>query len=163
MKKLLGLMVVGMVLASSSNAMAGGPSLFGTPIYFTQDVPAPAGEMPKAMPDPVSGGEAVALFHCVKYKDLDEMAPCAVPTVIKVLDPCPQPKCCDPCGACCPAPPKCVYIQICVPTPNPCACACDRGPKVTCNGSGTRTRYDYGKYAVDVRVKDGYIEVDYQD
>ncbi len=104
-----------------------------------QPVPAP-------VPD---AGAAVELFHCVKYKDLDEMSPCAVPKIVSVKDPC---ACCDPCGCC---GPKCVYIQICVP---PCGCE-----EVTCRKDGDRVRYDYGKYAVDIRVKDGYIEVDYQD
>ncbi len=161
MKKLLGMIVAGMVLASSSAAMADGPSLFGTRVFFTQDTPAPKGTAPKAMPDPVSSGAAmqtIQLFNCVKYKDLDEMAPCAEIKIIKVLDPCPRPKCCDPCN-CCPQPPRCVYIKICVPK----QCCCTRGPRIKCNRSGTRTRYDYGKYAVDVRVKKGYIEVDYQD
>ena len=81
-----------------------------------------------------------------KYKDLDEMAPCASPKIIAVKDPC---ACHDSCCA-----PPCVYIKICVP------CGCE---VVTCSKNGDRIRYDYGKYAVDVRVKKGYIEVDYQD
>lgn len=97
---------------------------------------------------PMMGG-AIELFHCVKYKDLDEMSPCAVPKIISVKDPC---ACDDPCNCC---GPKCVYIQICVP---PCGCE-----DVTCKRDGDRIRYDYGEYAVDVRVKNGYIEVDYQD
>ncbi len=160
MKKLMSLAVVGIVLAASSSAMAAGPRAFTfTPAFFlgqAPPAPAPEGVAPVAAPDPVSGG-AQALFNCVKYVDKDEMAPCAVPKIIKVLDPCPQPKCCDPCACCKPAPPKCVNITICVPK---CACAC---PKVTCSRNGKRVRYDYGKYAVDVRVKKGYIEVDYQD
>ena len=91
----------------------------------------------------------VALFPHVKYKDKHEMAPCAVPKIIRVKDPCACDDCCSCCG------PKCVYIQICVPP-----CACER---VKSNKSGTRVEYDYGDYEVDVRVKDGYIEVDYQD
>jgi hypothetical protein len=100
-------------------------------------------------PVPDAVGAGVQLFHCVKYKDCDEMAPCAVPKIISVKDPC---ACCDPCNCCAP---KCVYIKICVP---PCACE-----EVKCRKNGTRIEYDYGKYSVDVRVKDGYIEVDYQD
>jgi hypothetical protein len=89
---------------------------------------------------------AIALFCNVKYKDLDEMAPCAAPKIIAVKDPC---ACYDGCCA-----PPCVYIKICVP------CGCE---VVTCSKNGDRIRYDYGKYAVDIRVKKGYIEVDYQD
>lgn len=90
-----------------------------------------------------------ALFTNVCYKDLREMSPCAVEKIIRVNDPCAcecECNCCEP---------KCVYIRICVP---PCGCE-----EVTCRRDGDRVRYDYGKYAVDVRVKDGYIEVDYQD
>jgi len=103
----------------------------------------PEGEV---APHPEPGAE-VELFCHVKYKDLDEMAPCASPKIIAVKDPCA----CDDCCCCTPA---CVYIKICVP------CGCE---VVTCSKNGDRIRYDYGKYAVDVRVKKGYIEVDYQD
>lgn len=102
----------------------------------------PEGEV-APQPEP---GAAIELYCNVKYKDLDEMAPCASPKIIAVKDPCA----CE-CGCC--APP-CVYIKICVP------CGCE---VVTCSKNGDRIRYDYGKYAVDVRVKKGYIEVDYQD
>jgi hypothetical protein len=95
--------------------------------------------------DAASAG--VPLFTRVRYKDLDEMACCTEPKIISVKDPCA----CD--DGCCP--PPCVYIQICVPT-----CGCEL---VSCRRNGDRIRYDYGKYAVDVRVKRGFIEVDYQD
>ena len=66
--------------------------------------------------------------------------------IIKVNVPCAGRKdCCE----------SCVYIEICVPP-----CACDE--KVRCRRKGDRVRYDYGKYAVDVRVKKGFIVVDYQ-
>jgi hypothetical protein len=97
----------------------------------------------------IVSGQPVELFTRVKYTDRHEMAPCAVTKIIAVNDPC---ACHDPCNCC---GPKCVYIQICVP---PCACESVRSRK-----NGDRVRYDYGKYAVDVRVKNGYIEVDYQD
>lgn len=90
---------------------------------------------------------AVPLYTNVKVKDLREMAPCAVPKIIAVKDPCA----CD--NGCCP--PPCVYIQICVP---PCGCEL-----VSCKRDGDRIRYDYGKYAIDVRVKKDHIVVDYQD
>ena len=102
--------------------------------------------------------DAVELFKCVKYKDHDEIAPCAVPKIIQVLDPC---ACEDPCNCC---ERKCVSIKICVPPPCECKCACEcEGEQVKVSKNGTRVRYDYGEYAVDVRVKEGYIEVDYQD
>ena len=77
------------------------------------------------------------------------MHPCAVPIIVQVLNPsaCDHP--CNCCG------PRCVAIQICVP---PCACK-----RVKSRWGGRRVEYDYGDYEVDVRVKDGYIEVDYQD
>ena len=92
---------------------------------------------------------AVPLYTNVVYKDRDEMSPCAQPKIIAVKDPC---ACEDPCGCC---GPKCVYIQICVPT-----CGCEL---ISCRRNGDRIRYDYGKYAVDVRIKRDHIEVDYQD
>ena len=91
----------------------------------------------------------IALYTNVKYKDCDEMSPCAQPKIIAVKDPC---ACYDPCSCC---GPKCVYIQICVPT-----CGCEL---ISCKRNGDRIRYDYGKYAVDVRIKRDHIEVDYQD
>ncbi len=90
---------------------------------------------------------AVPLYTNVKYKDLDEMSCCAQPKIIAVKDPC---ACEDDCCA-----PQCVYIQICVPT-----CGCEL---VSCRRNGDRIRYDYGQYAVDVRVRRNHIEVDYQD
>ena len=90
------------------------------------------------------------LFCNVKYVDRKEMHPCAVPKIIRVNDPC---ACKNPCSCCCE--PQCVYIQICVP---PCGCE-----TVKCRKQGDRVRYDYGKYKVDVRVKKGFIVVDYQD
>jgi hypothetical protein len=110
-----------------------------------------------------------ALFPHVKYKDLNEMAPCAVPRIIAVNDPCacedPCASCKKPCGCekscgcektCGCVEKKLVYIQICVPE-----CSCEE--EVICRRDGDRVRYDFGKYAVDVRVKKGHIEVDYQD
>ncbi|MCH2212683.1 MAG: hypothetical protein MK110_15375 [Fuerstiella sp.] len=102
------------------------------------------------VPEPADGD--VELFQCVKYKDHDEIAPCAVPKIIQVPDPCACKDACDCCQCC---EPKCVSIRICVP---PCGCE-----QVKVSKNGTRIKYDYGEYEVDVRVKDGYIEVDYQD
>ena len=101
------------------------------------------------VPADPEAGTAVELFHHVKYKDHDEIAPCAVPKIIKVKDPCACHSACDCCE------PKCVSIKICVP---PCACE-----DIKVSHDGDRIKYDYGEYAVDVRIKKGYIEVDYQD
>ena len=116
-----------------------GGTAFGQENHNLQPMPAAPGV----------DGVGVELFNCVKYKDRDEMAPCAVPKIIQVKDPCACRDACNCCG------PKCVSILICVPE-----CACER-VKVSRNGS--RIKYDYGEYEVDVRVKKGYIEVDYQD
>jgi hypothetical protein len=116
-------------------------SLFAATVVVAQDAaPAPA---------PTPEAAAVELYCNVKYKDLHEMACCAVEKIIEVKDPC---ACHDACHCCKPA---CVFIKICVPS-----CGCE---VVTCSKNGDRIRYDYGKYAVDVRVKKGFIEVDYQD
>jgi len=85
------------------------------------------------------------LFTNVKYTDLHEKAPGAVPKIITVKNPFRKLGCCEP---------ETVCIEICVP---PCGCE-----KVKCRLFGNRIRYDYGKYAVDVRVKRGHIQVDYQ-
>ena len=108
-------------------------------------------------PVPADPEAAVALFDHVKYKDHDEIAPCAVPKIIQVKDPCACDSECDSAcdSACDCCEPKCVSIKICVP---PCGC---EHIKVSCDGD--RIKYDYGEYAVDVRIKKGYIEVDYQD
>ena len=90
---------------------------------------------------------AEPLFHRVKYKDLDEVAPCHTVKIIKVRNPCKR--CCTD--------PDCVNIQICVPE------TCCDDPRICSIFGGRRVRYDYGKYEVDVRVKRDYIEVDYQD
>ena len=131
------------VLLLSGGAQAG-QELFPVP-----EIPFMGGETvvlgPETYVDPVAYGGV--LYSRVKYKDLREMAPCAVPKIITVKDPCA----CD--DGCCP--PQCVCIEICVP-----ACGCE---EVTCRRHGDRIRYDYGKYAVDVRIKRDHIEVDYQD
>ena len=88
----------------------------------------------------------VPLFTRVKYVDKREMHPCAVTKIIQVNNPCYD------CNSCCE--PKCVFIEICVP---PCECE-----TVKCRRHGDRVRYDYGKYAVSVRVKKDFIVVDYQ-
>jgi hypothetical protein len=138
MKKLMSLMVAG-VLAMSAAVSDAQP-------------PAPTPEpMPAPMGAAASVGTPVALYPCVKYVDIKEMAPCAKPMIVEVRDPCWRP---DPCNPCCKAP--CVLVQICVPQ-----CSCP--PTVKCSKDGKNVRYDFGKYAVDIRGKKGYIEVDYQD
>ncbi len=137
MKKLLSLLVVGALAASTALA--------------AQPPPAP-------MPDPVSDAPAMAvpgapedLYQCVKYVDEHEMACNTKPIVVQVQDPCWKP---DPCK--CGEKPRCVNVQICVPE----SCC---PPIIKCSKDGKKVRYDYGRYAVDIRVKKDSIEVDYQD
>jgi hypothetical protein len=112
-------------------------------LYPVPEIPVTAehGEFVESAPIP--------LYTNVKYTDRHEMSPCAVSKIIAVKDPCACRDACNCCG------PKCVFIEICIPT-----CGCEL---ISCRRNGDRIRYDYGKYAVDVRVKKGFIEVDYQD
>jgi len=151
-------LLTGMICATAVGTNAGERSLFRFAAQeFSSDPSAIYAVPPAPMPDGYIGGSAVGgipvegvpLYHNVKYTDTHEIAPCAVPKIISVLDPC---ACSDPCSCC---GPKCVYVKICVP---PCACE-----DVKVRRHGKRIRYAYGKYAVDVRVKRDHIQVDYQD
>lgn len=102
------------------------------------------------------GGE---LFHCVKVKDCDHIAPCAEKLIVEIADPCWKP---DPCNPCCK--PKCVKVAICVPKKqccDPCSCCKDHGPKITCAKDGHYKKYDYGRYRVEITSKNGWVVVDY--
>ncbi len=133
MKKLLSLMVAGVLAMSAAVSDAKQP-------------PAPT---PEPMPAHAAHGDAGGLYPCVKYKDLDHVACCAKPIVVEIVDPCWKP---DPCNPCCK--PPCVKVQICVPDQ-----CCP--PKETCSKDGKHKTWDFGKYAVEVRSKKGYVEVDY--
>ncbi len=104
--------------------------------------PAAAGGPPIAM------APGLALYPRVKYHDKRHIAPCAVPMIVAVRDPCASR---DPCSAC--GPPKCVLVEICVP---PCGC-----PKICTKHDGAKVRYDYGRYAVNITSKHGLIVVNY--
>ncbi|MAG93050.1 MAG: hypothetical protein CMJ48_04805 [Planctomycetaceae bacterium] len=120
------------------------PAVYGPTLAIQSQLPpAPKGAVHVAKP------AAVELFQCVEYDDLDNIHPCAVPRIVQMPDPC---ACCDPCSCC---KPKCVNVRICVP---PCGC-----PKVRVTRKGNKVKYDYGKYEVELTVKKGYIEVDYDD
>lgn len=134
MKNLLSLLVAG-VLATSAAVSGAQP-------------PAP---MPEPMAAPAAAGGPVALFPCVKVKDRCNIACCAKPMIVEVRDPCWCP---DPCNPCCK--PPCVKVEVCVPDQ-----CCP--PEITCSKDGKCVRYDFGKYAVDIRSKKGYVEVDYDD
>ena len=131
------LLVGGVVEARSRQDLTPVPDVVvsGTTVY--EDMP--------AFVEPAA--VVIPLYTNVRVMDAHEMSPCAQPKIIAVKDPC---ACEDDCCA-----PPCVYIQICVPT-----CGCEL---VSCRRNGDRIHYDYGTYAVDVRVKRNHIEVDYQD
>jgi len=134
--------------------------------YIVPSMPVPgvpsAGFVPGAPGYPVGpayGAEGFPLYPRVKVEDRDHIHPCAVPTVVQVLDPCTvddhhglfhrhHVAACDACG------PQCVYVEICAPP------GC---PKVKVSRNGRKVKYDYGDYKVEVESKDGYVEVDYDD
>ena len=91
------------------------------------------------------------VFHRVEYKDLDNIHPRGIPTLVQVPDPCACD--CRHCNACCA--PQLVSIKICVP-PGPCG-------RVKVRHGGRRIEYDYGKYEVEIKVRNGYVKVDYDD
>lgn len=105
--------------------------------------PAPASTVLVPQPDAAPVATAVELFGDVRYHGLRKVSPCAVPTIIQVPNPCIKDRCCK----------NCVNVQVCVPP-------CD--PKlVRVTRDGNRVRYDYGKYAVLVRVVGNHIVVSY--
>jgi hypothetical protein len=113
--------------------------------------PAPAPEGAPA-PTPLPAGAApvggpIGLYHCVKYSDVRNVHPCAVPTIVQVTDPCWDP------DSCCP--PTCVSVEICVP---PCACL-----EVKHSKDGRKVKYDYGEYEVELVSRNGKVFVDYDD
>jgi hypothetical protein len=134
--------------ASGTVVLAQGPQLQGyepaVPMLAPGAGPALA---PEAMPMPIPAG-GCELFECVRYRDCRKIAPCAVPMIVSVKDPC---ACYNPCDCC--ATPKCVNVEICVP---PCDCADIR---VTRNGN--KVRYCFGKYAVEITSRRGCVIVDY--
>ena len=102
---------------------------------------------PAAFPaGPHSGFGGFPLFPRVEVEDRHHIHPCAVPTIVQVLDPCADA--CDSCG------PRCVYVEICVPP------GC---PDIKVRRHGRKVKYDYGDYKVVVTSRDGYVKVDYDD
>lgn len=149
--KIAGLAIAVLVVGSASAVdLTPVPEAPGTLFLPGQPMPAipmNGQPMPGEMVYVDSPGEP--LFQAVKYVDKHEMHPCAVTKIVRVNNPCLGKHSCNTCCE-----PECVYIQICIP---PCGCE-----TVRCRKHGDRVRYDYGKYAVDVRVKKGFIVVDYQ-
>ncbi|MEX2287618.1 MAG: hypothetical protein WD648_11050 [Planctomycetaceae bacterium] len=120
----------------------------GPPGAHAEPMPMPTQPRIEPMPDGVHGPmDAVQLYDCVKYEDLDNIHPCAVTKIVAVPDPCQSD--CDRCCA------RYVYVQICVP---PCEC-----PEIKNSHHGKKVKYDYGKYEVEITSKKGTIYVDYDD
>ena len=119
------------------------------PVPVYPPAPAPDGIQPVPMPV-TAEAPAIELYPRVRYKDLDEKHPRGVTTIVSVPDPATGWKRKYVC-----APPM-VHVAICVP-PN---CG---PPKVDYKSLFREYEFDFGKYAVDVRLRDGGIEVDYQD
>ncbi|MEP3480970.1 MAG: hypothetical protein ABJZ55_17110 [Fuerstiella sp.] len=88
---------------------------------------------------------AEPLFKNVKVKGQRSIHPCAVKKIIRVNSPCPDAGCCGP---------QCVFIEVCAP---PCDCEKD----IRCRRDGDLLKYDYGKYGYDVKVRNGFIVVNY--
>jgi len=152
MKKLvvLTMAVAGMLTASVVFADEGPALLSQAQLQPVPDVASSAqGPAVGAVPVPTQS-VAIPLYHCVKYKDQRKIAPCAVPMIVMVKDPCAK---CDQCNPCAPA--ACVAVQICVPPCSTCP------PKVCCKRGGEYVSYDFGKYRVEIRSKNGVVKVDY--
>ena len=106
-------------------------------------------EYPAGGPLPIGPDGGVPLYTNIKIDDPDNIAPCAVPKIVQVLDPCPRNDGCGSCG------PQCVFVQIFVP-PGQCE-------RVSVSRNGHKVKYKYDDYQVEVESKKGYIEVDYDD
>jgi hypothetical protein len=158
MKKLTSLVLVLAAAVALPTTLA-----FGRPISartvqgpVLQPIPEvqPAGPMPAVGTEPIpAGASVVTLYPNVRYKDEKNIAPCAIPQIVMVKDPCPVA--CEPCNPCATPPVQCVAVQICVPSCSPCP------PKITCKRCGEYVKYDFGKYRVEIRSKKGCVTVDY--
>jgi len=96
---------------------------------------------PIAIPD----CQCACFYSRVRYKNKGKIAPCAETMVVSVIDPCSRKYDCEV---------KCVQVKVCAPT-----CGC---PKVKVSRTGRHTRFDYGKYAIDIYSnRNGTILVDY--
>ena len=156
-------LVAAMAFAQGPQFPSRGPVLFGpenfqdaTPIPAVTPtaepgsviVPGPGGTYiaPEANGIPMALSDCQCEFYCnVRYKDKCKIAPCAETLVVSVIDPCSRKFDCEV---------KCVQVKICAPN-----CGC---PKVKISRNGRHTRYDYGKYAIDIYAnRNGTILVDY--
>ena len=89
----------------------------------------------------------VHLETCVKIKDIDEIAPGAIPVIVAVRDPhlakFGSSRCVE----------QLVYVEVLVPP-----CPLQRLKVSPCK---TKIRLDYGRYEVDITSRNGVIEIDY--
>jgi len=88
----------------------------------------------------------VALYPHVKIEDRRNIHPCAVEKIVPIKVIRKNCHCTTP---------ECVYVKICVP---PCACL-----DVETKRGGTRVKYDYGKYRVELSSRRGVVKIDYDD
>jgi hypothetical protein len=157
-------------------ASAGG-DVFGKPVSFQEIAPSPepdnAGGLPappaplpleapgglQPIPEPYfippvpEGGaeyQTVALYHRVKYEDLDNVHPRAVKKIIAVKDPCATEEVCGTCT------PPCVYIIVCVPPTEQFEYDVKRKDH-------SQIEYDYGDYEIEITSKNGVVYVNYDD
>ena len=163
MKKIMNLMIVAAVMTAATSVSAADWSFFGS--FKKADANSPYGKfvslqgeaVPPAPAEEGSkhsaahGHKTAGLFHCVRYEDLRNIHPCAVTKIVSIKDPCWKP---DPCSCECQVAP-CVLVKICVP---PCGC-----PKVRVTRNGSKVKFDYGKYEVEISSKNGIVKVDYDD
>jgi hypothetical protein len=123
-----------------------------TPTIESHSVDYPPSPTPENLPlypvpaqSSTSTAQPLELFSDVRYHGSRNIAPCAVPCIVQIPDPCNKDKCCK----------TCVNVQICVPP-------CD--PKSVCvTRDGNKIRYDFGKYAVVVKTVGKHVVVNYWD
>lgn len=125
------------------------PPGYATPGYVNPeavDPNAPGIIIPQVDAAPMLVEDCDCHFYSrVRYKNKGKISPCAETMVVSVIDPCSRKYDCEI---------KCVQVKICAPT-----CGC---PKVKVSRSGRHTRYDFGKYAIDIYSnRNGTILVDY--
>jgi hypothetical protein len=139
MKQLAMFVVCGLATAAfgADPAYRVAPTLGGPALGEVTPVP----DQPVSATPAVVTGAPVELYCNVKYRDERNIAPCAVPMIVQVP---------DPCNPCC-----CVNVQICVP---PCDCPCVKTSKC-----GRKVTYDYGKYRVQITSARNRVVVDYDD